>query len=75
MASPSLIATAVRLRITLKRSKPAIWREVLVPNSMTMLTLHQTIQAAMGWYDEHLFEFDTGDDRKRCPAALLASAR
>ena len=67
MASPPLVATAVRLRITLRRSKPAIWREVLVPTSMTMLTLHQTIQAAMGWYDEHLFEFDTGDDRIGVP--------
>jgi hypothetical protein len=63
MALASLTATAVRLRITLKGSKPAIWREVLVPTSMTMQTLHQTIQAAMGWWDAHLFEFDTGDDR------------
>lgn len=63
MAAAPLIATAVRLRITLKGSKPAIWREVLVPASMTMQTLHQTIQAAMGWWSSHLFEFDAGDDR------------
>ena len=30
---------------------------------MTMQTLHQTIQAAMGWDDAHLFEFDTRDER------------
>jgi hypothetical protein len=30
---------------------------------MTMRTLHQTIQAAMGWWDTHLFEFDTGEER------------
>jgi hypothetical protein len=63
MAPASLTATAVRLRITLKGSQPKIWREVLVPTSMTMQTLHQTIQAAMGWWDAHLFEFDTGDER------------
>ncbi len=63
MAPAPLTTTAVRLRITLERSKPAIWREVLVPTSMTMQTLHQTIQAAMGWWDAHLFEFDIGDDR------------
>lgn len=63
MATAPLIASAVRLRITLKGSKPAIWREVLVPASMTMQTLHQTIQAAMGWSNSHLFEFDTGNDR------------
>ena len=51
------------LRITLKGAKPAIWREVLVPTSMTMQTLHQTIQAAMGWWTTHLYEFDTGDER------------
>lgn len=63
MASAPLTTTAALLRITLKGSKPAIWREVLVPTSMTMQTLHQTIQAAMGWYDAHLFEFDTLDGR------------
>jgi len=63
MAPAPLTATAVRLRITLKGSRPAIWREVLVPTSMTRQTLHQTIQAAMGWWEAHLFEFDTGDDR------------
>lgn len=40
MAPASLTANAVRLRITLKGSKPAIWREVLVPTSMTLQTLH-----------------------------------
>ncbi|MBB5695922.1 plasmid pRiA4b ORF-3 family protein [Muricoccus pecuniae] len=67
MAPAALTATAVRLRITLKGSKPAIWREVLVPTSMTMQTLHQTIQAAMGWWDAHLFEFDVGDERIGMP--------
>lgn len=63
MAPASLTAPAVRLQITLKGSKSAIWREVLVPASTTLKTLHQTIQAAMRWWDAHLFEFDTGDDR------------
>lgn len=67
MASATLTATAALLRITLKGSKPVIWREVLVPTSMTMQTLHQTIQAAMGWYDAHLFEFDTRDERIGVP--------
>ena len=34
-----------------------------MPASMTMQTLHQTIQAAMGWWNSHLFEFDAGGDR------------
>lgn len=63
MAAAPLIASAVRLRITPKGSKPAIWREVLVPASMTMQTLHQTIQTAMGWSNNHLFEFDAGGER------------
>ena len=63
MAPAPLTATAVRLRIALKGFKPPIWREVLVPASTTMQTLHQTIQTAMGWWDAHLFEFDTGDGR------------
>lgn len=47
MAPAPLTATAVRLRVTLKVAKPAMWREVLAPTTMTMQTLHQTIQAAM----------------------------
>ena len=48
------------LRIELVDSDPLIWREVEVPTSITLTTLHQIVQAAMGWFDYHLWEFRVG---------------
>jgi hypothetical protein len=55
-AADSFIEIAT-VRIELKDSDPPIWREVDVPTSITLKTLHAIIQAAMGWFDCHLWEF------------------
>ncbi|MBS7671588.1 plasmid pRiA4b ORF-3 family protein [Croceicoccus sp. 1NDH52] len=44
------------LRIDLKESDPPIWRQVEVPTSITLKVLHDIVQAAMGWFDYHLWE-------------------
>jgi hypothetical protein len=49
---------AWQLKITLRGSKPPIWRRVVVPAEITLDVLHQVIQTAMGWYDCHLHLFD-----------------
>ncbi len=49
-----------QLKITLRHSKPPIWRRVLVPGSMTLEDLHEIIQIVMGWEDDHLHEFEIG---------------
>ncbi len=49
-----------RLKITLKRSKPPIWRRVVVRADMSLDRLHQVIQIAMGWSGEHLHQFVAG---------------
>ena len=46
-----------QLKITLRDSKPPIWRCVLVEGSTNLFELHQTIQVAMGWTDSHLHQF------------------
>jgi len=48
------------VKITLKDSKPPIWRRVEVPDIITLAQLHQIIQVAMGWYDSHLHQFTIG---------------
>lgn len=45
------------LRITLLELAPPIWRRVQVPASMSLDRFHRVIQAAMGWRQEHLYEF------------------
>jgi Plasmid pRiA4b ORF-3-like protein len=49
-----------QLKITLKGSKPSIWRRVLVPGNMRLSRLHDVIQIAMGWTDSHLHQFIVG---------------
>ena len=50
----------VRLKITLADTEPPIWRRVEVPAGMTLKDLHGVIQAAMGWDDDHLYQFHVG---------------
>lgn len=45
------------IRIELVDTDPLIWREVEVPTSITLKALHDIIQAVMGWFDCHLWEF------------------
>jgi hypothetical protein len=46
-----------QFKITLKGTKPPIWRRILVPETHTFWDLHVAIQDAMGWDDYHLHEF------------------
>lgn len=46
-----------QLKMTLKDSKPPIWRRVLVPDTFTLPQLHAAIQISMGWEDSHLHQF------------------
>jgi hypothetical protein len=45
-----------QLKITLRDSRPPIWRRVQVKDS-TLSQLHPIIQAAMGWEFSHLYSF------------------
>lgn len=51
-----------KLKITLIDSDPAITRTVSVPKDITFRDLHDILQAAMGWYDEHGYEFEIKPD-------------
>jgi hypothetical protein len=53
----------LQVKIVLLDVDPPIWRRVLVPASLTLRRLHETVQAAMGWLDQHLYEFQIGDRR------------
>lgn len=46
-----------QLKVTLKGSKPPIWRRLQVPGNITLHRLHIMLQAAMGWSNYHLYRF------------------
>ncbi len=52
------MAKILQLKIQLQGIKPAIWRRVLVEDSITFDALHRIIQVAMGWENYHLYMFD-----------------
>jgi len=50
-----------QFKITLKDTKPPIWRRIQVPETFTFWDLHFTIQDAMGWFNFHLHDFNIKD--------------
>jgi hypothetical protein len=55
------------VRIELRHTDPSIWRQVEVPTSITLKVLHDIIQAVMGWFNYHLWEFTIGKQRYGLP--------
>lgn len=51
--------TIHKVKITLRGSKPPIWRRLEVPSGITLDRLHRAIQVAFGWQEAHLWVFDT----------------
>ena len=51
-----------QFKVTLLDIKPAIWRRVQVPDC-TLADLHEYIQAAFGWWNYHLHQFDIDGER------------
>jgi hypothetical protein len=55
------------LTITLDRVSPPVWRQIVVPSSITLMQLHECIQISMGWTRSHLFAINIGDFRYGYP--------
>src|SRR3954462_9598158 len=58
------------LKVTLRDTKPPVWRRLLIPGEMTLGDLHQAIQAAMGWDGGHLHAFDIAGRQYGDPDSL-----
>lgn len=49
-----------QLKISLKHTKPPIWRRVLVSSGIELEDLHGVIQEAFGWTNSHMHQFVVG---------------
>ena len=47
-----------QLRAVIRGISPMIWRRLLVRNDSTVAQLHEVLQIAFGWDDEHLNRFE-----------------
>ncbi|MDQ3815010.1 MAG: plasmid pRiA4b ORF-3 family protein [Armatimonadota bacterium] len=59
-----------QIKVTLRDSKPPIWRRLLVPVAIRLDTLHWVLQIAMGWTNSHLHQFIHGDRYSRGRGAV-----
>lgn len=59
LAAPQ-IGRLCQLKITLRHVRPACWRRIQLPSSATLGELHQAIQIAFAWDDDHLHAFTVG---------------
>lgn len=51
------------LKIKLVDSQPEIWRQIVVPATLSLDRLHDIIQITLGWNDCHLYQFTIGKKR------------
>lgn len=63
---------AAVLRVELQGIEPLIWRRVAVRTELSLTDVHRVIQAAMGWQDCHLWDFEADGRRysRRVPSEL-----
>jgi hypothetical protein len=45
------------LRVSIRDSRPPIWRKLSVPGNFTLEDLHVVLQIAFGWDEEHMHSF------------------
>jgi hypothetical protein len=66
---------AFRLKVTLRGSRPPIWRRIEVATDTTLFELHRVIQRAMGWTDSHLHQFWKGRNCYGSPDPMFGIQR
>ena len=66
---PNGAPSVFQLKVALLNTKPPIWRRILVEGSMTLAELHEVIQAAFGWWNCHLHDFEIGSAHYGIPDA------
>ena len=55
------------LRVTIEEISPPIWRAIRVPADAPLSVLHEALQIAVGWKNQHLHDFRIGHVRFGIP--------
>jgi hypothetical protein len=53
----TLKTAGYQLKVTLRHSRPPIWRRLVVSGDILLSELHHVLQVSMGWFDGHLHDF------------------
>ncbi len=65
------ITEIYQLKVTLRGSKPPIWRRIQVASHITLGKLHDIIQTVMGWEGGHLHAFELWGEQYSTPGMDL----
>ena len=55
-------ANIYQLKISLRDSRPEIWRKILVNSDVLLVDFHRIIQTTMGWTNSHLHLFEDNNN-------------
>jgi hypothetical protein len=69
-AQQSTTPVVYQIKVTLKGSKPPIWRRLQVTTDTPLARLHRILQRVMGWEGSHLYQFVIGGITYGEPAML-----
>lgn len=61
LPDPPAEPVLLTVRISLRGSKPEVWRRLTIPGDLDLGRVHDAIQQAMGWTESHLHRFSLGD--------------
>ena len=64
LANPPEAPVLLTVRISLRGTKPEVWRRFTIPGALTLDKVHEAIQQVMGWTDSHLHRFSLGDPHR-----------
>ncbi len=45
------------IKVTIENTHPPVWRRILIPEKTTFEDLHEVLQTAFGWENEHMHSF------------------
>jgi hypothetical protein len=52
-----------QVKVSLRRIRPPVWRRLRLPGGTSLGELHEVLQVAFGWDDQHLHAFEVGKRR------------
>lgn len=51
----------IKITVTLRDATPRVFRTLEIPANLPLDRLHETLQAAFGWHNAHLYQFCVGE--------------
>lgn len=64
LAKPPVTPLQFQIRVDLVGAQPPLWRRLAMPSNLTLDRVHEVLQLAFEWTDDHLHRFAVASGRK-----------